>query len=167
MSRRRKLSALASVVAGALALSACAGNTGATPSTEASAETPVTGGTYTHAFSIAGAITSLNPPTLIFHEGLQVVKALTDNLVDQDPDTGEIVPWLATTWTISDDAKTYTFDLRDGVTFSDGAVFDAASVKANFDYIQSRAGSGWRGTPREHSHSDNRRRRGHRAVRVL
>lgn len=48
---------------------------------------------------------------------------------------GTIAPWLATAWTISGDGHVYTFTLRKGVTFSDGAVFDAAAVKANFDTI--------------------------------
>jgi hypothetical protein len=30
---------------------------------------------------------------------------------------------------------TYTFTLRDGVTFSNGEKFDAAVVKANFDHV--------------------------------
>jgi len=44
---------------------------------------------------------------------------------------GAIVPWLASSWDISDDGKVYTFHLRPGVTFSNGEPFDASAVVAN------------------------------------
>lgn len=59
-------------------------------------------------------------------------------LVRYTPD-GKIVPWLATSWTISPDGKVYTFALRPGVVFSDGVPFDAAAVKKNFDAILANA----------------------------
>lgn len=43
----------------------------------------------------------------------------------------EIQPALAETWEVSDDGLTYTFHLREGVTFSDGTPFDAAAVEYN------------------------------------
>lgn len=42
---------------------------------------------------------------------------------------------LAESWDISDDGKTYTFHIRDGVKFSDGEACDANAIKANFDAI--------------------------------
>lgn len=48
---------------------------------------------------------------------------------------GEIEPWLAKSWTVSEDGKTYRFTLRDDVKFSDGTPFDASVVKANFDAL--------------------------------
>jgi nickel transport system substrate-binding protein len=48
---------------------------------------------------------------------------------------GKIEPMLATSWSISDDGKTYTFKLREGVTYSDGTPFHAANAKRNFDAI--------------------------------
>lgn len=44
-------------------------------------------------------------------------------------------PCLAESWTISEDGKIYTFNIRQGVTFSDGTVCDAKAIKANFDAI--------------------------------
>ncbi len=44
-------------------------------------------------------------------------------------------PCLAESWTISEDGKIYTFNIRKGVTFSDGTVCDAKAIKANFDAI--------------------------------
>lgn len=60
-----------------------------------------------------------------------------DNLVRRDPrDSGKtIIPDLAHSWKISADGKTYTFFLREGVTFHDGAELTADDVKATFDRI--------------------------------
>ena len=48
---------------------------------------------------------------------------------------GSIIPGLAAGWEISDDGLTYTFRLRDGVTFHDGTTMDAADVKFTFDRL--------------------------------
>ncbi|EFS16580.1 staphylopine-dependent metal ABC transporter substrate-binding lipoprotein [Staphylococcus capitis] len=47
-----------------------------------------------------------------------------------------IKPLLAKKWDISNDGKTYTFHLREDVTFHDGTKFDAAAVKKNVDAVQ-------------------------------
>ena len=52
---------------------------------------------------------------------------IVETLVDRDPDTGEIIPRLATSWE-HPDALTWLFHLREGVKFHDGADFNAASV---------------------------------------
>jgi len=60
-----------------------------------------------------------------------------DNLIRRDPrDSGQtIVPDLAHSWEIAKDGKTYTFHLRQGVTFHDGTDFTSADIKATFDRI--------------------------------
>lgn len=45
----------------------------------------------------------------------------------------EIVPELATSWTVSDDGKEYTFQLRKDVKFQDGTPFNAEAVKFSFE----------------------------------
>ncbi len=45
----------------------------------------------------------------------------------------ELAPSLATSWTVSPDNTTFTFELRKGVTFHDGTPFTSAAVKASFD----------------------------------
>jgi len=57
-----------------------------------------------------------------------------DTLVWQDLN-GEFVPGLAKAWEISDDGLTYTFHLRDDVTFHDGTPFNAQAVKFNLERI--------------------------------
>ncbi len=46
---------------------------------------------------------------------------------------GEVTPLLAESWSQAPDGKTYTFKLKKGVKFSDGAPFDASAVKFSFD----------------------------------
>jgi ABC-type transport system substrate-binding protein len=60
-----------------------------------------------------------------------------DNLVRRDPrDSGKtIIPDLAHSWQISKDNKTYTFHLREGVQFHDGAEMTSEDIKATFDRI--------------------------------
>jgi ABC-type transport system substrate-binding protein len=63
--------------------------------------------------------------------------AMYDNLIRRDPrDSGQtIIPDLAHSWEIAKDGKTYTFFLRKGVLFHDGAELTADDVKATFDRI--------------------------------
>jgi peptide/nickel transport system substrate-binding protein len=62
------------------------------------------------------------------------VENVADRLVYRDPDTQEIKPWLAESWTVSADGLVYTFTIKDGVTFSNGQQLDAEAVKRNLDW---------------------------------
>ena len=48
-------------------------------------------------------------------------------------ENGEIIPGLAERWDISEDGLTYTFHLRQGVTFHDGEPFNAEAAIANIE----------------------------------
>ena len=54
----------------------------------------------------------------------QIFQNVFDKLVDINQDL-QIVPMLATSWTISPDGKTYTFKLQRNVVFHDGTPFNA------------------------------------------
>ncbi|MEX2550605.1 MAG: ABC transporter substrate-binding protein, partial [Nitriliruptoraceae bacterium] len=54
---------------------------------------------------------------------------ITDRLVELEPGTGDAVPGVAESWEISDDGLTYTFALREGVTFQDGSDLTSEDVK--------------------------------------
>ena len=119
---------------GALALTACSAE-----SDDASGETSAgaadrSGGTFTLAASVAPGC--LDPQQLAQGITMTVGRQIADSLTVQDPESGEILPWLAESWDVSDDGTTFTFSLREGATFSDGAPVDAEAVKANFDGIQ-------------------------------
>jgi peptide/nickel transport system substrate-binding protein len=53
--------------------------------------------------------------------------------------SGQLTPDLATSWSVSPDGKTYTFNLRKGVIFQDGTPFNAAAVVANFKFITAKS----------------------------
>jgi peptide/nickel transport system substrate-binding protein len=57
-------------------------------------------------------------------------------LIDRDPQTGEIVPELATSWERLDDT-TIRFYLREGVTFHDGSPFNAESAAFGINWTWS------------------------------
>jgi peptide/nickel transport system substrate-binding protein len=47
----------------------------------------------------------------------------------------KIQPWLAQSYEVSEDARSFTFHLRNDVTFQDGTPFNAAAVKWNLDRV--------------------------------
>jgi len=63
-----------------------------------------------------------------------IARNVVDSLVGQAEDN-RFTPWLAERWDVSADNTRYTFNLRQGVTFSDGTPLDAAAVKYNLDRI--------------------------------
>ncbi len=58
-----------------------------------------------------------------------------DTLVSYKDDLSNPAPGLAKSWTISDDGKSYTFILREGVKFHNGEDFTAEDVKYTIDEI--------------------------------
>src|SRR5216110_2854328 len=59
-----------------------------------------------------------------------------DYLIRRDPRDGQtIIPDLAQRWEIAPDGRKYTFHLRRGVKFHDGAEFTAEDVKATYERI--------------------------------
>lgn len=62
----------------------------------------------------------------------QVQYNLFDRLLDVDEQM-QIIPYLVTTWDVSDDGLVYTMHLQEGVTFHDGTPLDAEAVKYNLD----------------------------------
>ncbi|MEV0894818.1 ABC transporter substrate-binding protein [Promicromonospora sp. NPDC050262] len=132
-SRRFSRPRAAVVVTAAVALLLAACSPGGGTSGEPSGE-PVTGGTLTYASGDA------EPSCLDPHVGGNYPQALIatqylESLVSLDED-GEVIPWLATEWDVSDDGLEWEFTLRDDVTFTDGTPFDAEAVAANIAHVQ-------------------------------
>ena len=65
-------------------------------------------------------IVSLDPHEAYEFSGLDVVNNTYDGLVELDPATSAMVPGLADSWTASEDGLTFTFHMKQGLTFSSG-----------------------------------------------
>ncbi|MFK4788503.1 ABC transporter substrate-binding protein [Microbacterium sp. ZW T5_56] len=66
-----------------------------------------------------------------------------DNLFTTDPDFS-FTPRLAESWDVSDDAKTFTFHLREGLTWSDGEPFTAQDVLFTYNLAANpKVGGAW------------------------
>lgn len=76
---------------------------------------------------------SLDPHVVTASNDFRILVNVYDGLVRFADGTLEVEPSLAESWEISDDALTYTFQLRQGVTFHDGTPFNAEAVKFNFE----------------------------------
>jgi peptide/nickel transport system substrate-binding protein len=100
---------------------------------EASAQpaAPVRGGTLIYLEQ--QTYTQLYPPNGGFYPNGGVLNQITDKLTYQNPQTLEIEPWIAESWTVNAEATEYVFKLRPGVTFSDGSKVDAEAVAKNYD----------------------------------
>ncbi|WP_110928356.1 ABC transporter substrate-binding protein [Bacillus massiliglaciei] len=79
-----------------------------------------------------GDAVGLDPATVTDGESFIVTEQIMDTLVNYEEDSMEITEGLAEKWEISDDNKTYTFHLRQGVKFHDGTDFNAEAVVKNF-----------------------------------
>ncbi|HEY7033937.1 MAG TPA: ABC transporter substrate-binding protein, partial [Thermomicrobiales bacterium] len=80
--------------------------------------------------------TSIDPALVQDTNSFTFARNVYEPLVEIDPAKLELIPALASEWTISDDGKTYTFTLRDGVKFHGGNDFGADDVKATLDRVK-------------------------------
>ena len=76
---------------------------------------------------------ALDPALVSDGESIRVATQIFETLVSLEPGSTELAPGLAKSWEVSPDAKTYTFELQQGVKFHDGTPFNAEAVCANFD----------------------------------
>ena len=136
------LKAIALASSAGLVLAGCASateepTTEPTETTSATAEPePTSGG------SMVVGIT-VDPDTIFPWKATQfqafrMLENVYDTLTAFDADLN-VVPGLAESWEVSDDGLAITFDLRDGVKFSDGSDFDSADVKYSYEAIQDEA----------------------------
>lgn len=76
----------------------------------------------------------MDPHRTAAENGILPMMQVCETLVLREPD-GTFVPGLATSWETAEDGMTYTFHLREGITFHDGTPFNAEAVKYSFDRI--------------------------------
>ena len=128
----------------AAALSACGGGKGSETSAESknSSETttPETGAETVGAIQKGGEVTvgiaqdldSLDPHKMVYAGTKEVLFNVFEGLVKPDQN-GDLVPAVASEYKVSEDAKVYTFTLRDGITFHDGSAVTAEDVKYSIE----------------------------------
>ncbi|MGY2049033.1 ABC transporter substrate-binding protein [Methylobacterium sp. JK268] len=75
---------------------------------------------------------SLDPGVATATNDARILVNLYEGLVRTKPDSLDVEPALAESWSLSEDGRTYTFRLRAGVRFHDGSPLDAEAVRFTF-----------------------------------
>lgn len=86
----------------------------------------------------SGFYTVLTPEVSTNYGPMYYAPNFYETLVNYE--NGKFVSGLAERWDISEDGLVYTFYLKKGVKFSDGAAFDAAAVKKNLEAVPKNLG---------------------------
>ncbi|HEX3481711.1 MAG TPA: ABC transporter substrate-binding protein [Kofleriaceae bacterium] len=97
----------------------------------AGSPTPRAGGTLR--FAVETSLRTLDPTIGYDEISYYVLHPLFDTLVEFSPTSVDVTPRLADRWSISPDGLVYTFELRPGITFSDGAPITAAHFKFSLE----------------------------------
>jgi peptide/nickel transport system substrate-binding protein len=134
VTRPRRLALIGLAGALAVSMSACA------ESERADSGGGEGGGTLV--FGAAGAPSNFDPFYASDGETFRVTRQMFEGLVGIKPGTAELEPELATSWESSEDGKTWTFKLQQGVKFHDGTSFNADAVCKNFERMFSQTGAG-------------------------
>lgn len=114
-------------IAAVLALSACQSGSAAPDTGSGEVDTSAV-----LRYTTTGGIVSFDPHKTPSSSDFILLNLIYDRLIHQDAD-GNPVAGLAESWTFSDDMRTLTLQLRQGLTFADGRPFDAEAVKANLE----------------------------------
>jgi peptide/nickel transport system substrate-binding protein len=120
---------LALATAGVLVLGACGGG--------GSVDTGGGGGGGNNVLvaAVSAQPDQFDPHVTSAYPSFQVLENVYDTLVVPNAEDLTMEPSLATTWETSADDLTWTFTLRDGVTFHDGSDFDSADVVYSYNRI--------------------------------
>lgn len=84
--------------------------------------------------AISGEPDQLDPHRTSAYHSFQVLENVYDTLVEPDANLA-MKPALATEWSTSEDQLTWTFTLREGVTFTDGSPLTAEDVVYSYTRI--------------------------------
>ncbi|MGZ8804524.1 MAG: ABC transporter substrate-binding protein [Microbacterium sp.] len=127
-SRKRWLSGAAIVAIGAIVLTACASQR-----EEGGGEEEASDVDTTFVFGASADVSSLDPAFASDGESFRVARQIFEGLVGVEAGTADPAPLLAESWEQSEDGLSFTFQLKEGVTFHDGTEFNADAVCFNFD----------------------------------
>jgi peptide/nickel transport system substrate-binding protein len=116
-----------------------------------SVELPTYGGTYTE--GIVGYARFINPLLGYTDADKDMIGLVYSGLLKPTPE-GRLVADLAKSWEVSDDGLTYTFTLKDGLTFQDGKPLTTDDIeftitKAQDPLIKSPRAENWTGVTLE------------------
>lgn len=131
---RRLTAGLAAVTALSLTVAGLGANT--VSQAQTSGQVPVAGGTLN--IGMPGDALTLDPMLTTDEYSKPVESLIYNSLVKLGP-KGDIQPDLATTWHVSQDGLTYTFNLRKNVYFHDGTRMTATDVAFSFQRIMSKS----------------------------
>jgi peptide/nickel transport system substrate-binding protein len=138
MSHLRRASLLSLVIVASLGMAGC-GSSGSRPAAGATGGTTPVPNVYptSHTLNLSFLQDPGQPPDPDVYyagEGLLLTRNMYEGLLQYQPGTAarKVIPSLATTWTISPNGLTYTFQLRQGVKFHDGTTFTSAAVEPSF-----------------------------------
>ena len=103
---------------------------------ENTAENTADGSSHADVVYLSGGDYGYPQPFTIYPRGpgSSKVGMIFDSLVERD-EIG-IIPWLAESWNVSSNGTEYTFNLREGIKWSDGTPLTASDIKFTFDYEQ-------------------------------
>ncbi|MBE9060567.1 ABC transporter substrate-binding protein [cf. Phormidesmis sp. LEGE 11477] len=82
-------------------------------------------------FGSVGQPVNLTPGDITDGNSIYVQQQIYNYLIGNEPGSTDLAPELATEWSASEDGRTWTFNLREGVTFHDGTDFNAEAVVFN------------------------------------
>ena len=151
MKAMKKIVLLLLCLAMVLGMAACGGNATTETKSETKSETTTTAPetsetasettadpantTYqdTITVGVANDITTLDPQGSNTDANMMAFTLTHETLVEVDPETNEVIPGMATSWTTSDDGCTFTFEIPENVTFSDGTPCTANDIKFTFE----------------------------------
>lgn len=133
--RRWWLAAVTLIVAFSMIAAACGDDEGETTTTAAE-ETTTTAAVEGRSLIIAlpEEPRSLGSWNAYSNDGHPVIRNVTEALLNRDPETNDLVPELALSYTQVDE-NTWQFELRQGVKFHDGSDFNAESAAYSLNFV--------------------------------
>ncbi|WP_370614477.1 ABC transporter substrate-binding protein [Mumia qirimensis] len=120
---RRALATGTTALAAALLVAGCSGGSGSGGDSDGAM-----------VFGITADPTQMVPWTATSEQSIQVLSQIYSPLLNTDENSAP-VDGLAALPEVSDDGRTYTFTLQDGLTFSDGSALDSEDVKYTYEKI--------------------------------
>ncbi|WP_261166574.1 ABC transporter substrate-binding protein [Microbacterium sp. Marseille-Q6965] len=129
----RRFTAPALALASLIVLAGCAAATGDENGGGAtSGDQPTSGGDAV--FAVDSNFFGFDPNVTPAAQDARVLRQMFDSLLYLD-ESGQLQPWLATEWSVSEDGLSYEFTLRDDVTFWDDTPWNAEALCFNLDRI--------------------------------